>query len=63
MARSGEVYLVLELCEGPDLQRLLDVRGAFQEVEVCWIIWPASPCLALASAISDLTDRLAGWLT
>jgi len=31
--RAPKLYLVLELCEGPDLQRLLDVRGALQEAE------------------------------
>ena len=30
---GGELYLVLELCEGPDLQTILDARGALEEVE------------------------------
>lgn len=31
--RPPHMYMVLELCHGPDLQRLLDARGAFTEAE------------------------------
>ena len=48
---DGELYLVLELCEGPDLQAILDARGALEEVECRRLI------AQLASALCYLRTR------
>ena len=51
VSESGCLTLALELCEGPDLQYVLDVRGAFSEQEAAGLF------RELVSALAYLHER------